>query len=56
MKKNEVSFTQKLARYLQDVHDIDLSDIDPDPSLSKLLSRLRRRPWIFTASTAEWLG
>ena len=39
--------------YLETVHDFDLSDITPDPKLAKLLSDLRRRPWIFTASTRK---
>lgn len=38
--------------------DVDLhlclpKDIAPDPHLVRLLSRLQRRPWIFTAATAE---
>eukprot|EP00434_Breviolum_minutum_P002207 symbB.v1.2.001943.t2/scaffold55.1/size374282/25 len=39
--------------YLQEVHDFDLSDVVPDPALAKLVAQLPRRPWIFTASTAE---
>ena len=31
-------------------------DITPDPQLARLVGRLRKRPWIFTASTEESLG
>ena len=31
-------------------------DVVPDPGLAKLVAQLPRRPWIFTASTAEPLS
>ena len=41
--------------YLKNVHDIDYSDISPDPELDAVLSRLRPElpTWLFTASIAE---
>ena len=35
------------------VHDIDLSDIAPDPELRALLLRVRAPRWVFTASVAS---
>ena len=33
----------------------DFEDVVPDPALAELVAQLPRRPWIFTASTAELL-
>jgi pyrimidine 5'-nucleotidase len=39
--------------YLTTVHEIDLSDIKPDPALRDCLARLSKPTWIFTASAKE---
>jgi pyrimidine 5'-nucleotidase len=39
--------------FLITVHDIDLSDIEPDPALRDCLARLSKPTWIFTASAKE---
>lgn len=39
--------------YLRDVHLVDLSDIRPDPMLRRILASMKKRLWIFTASSAE---
>ena len=38
--------------YLEYVHDIDLSPVDPDPLLNEVLSRLPGRKLIFTSATS----
>ena len=38
--------------YLEYVHDIDLSPVDPDPLLRKVLARLPGRKLIFTSATS----
>ena len=39
--------------FLEQAHDIDYCDVQPDPSLAHLLGRLNTPTWIFTAGTRE---
>merc|ERR1712224_589249 len=36
--------------FLDNVHDIDLEDIKPDPELAEMLKRVNCRRWVFSAS------